>query len=68
VNGSRMRKAVPLPEDKILLEPLGSADQGVVWRSAVQEFSRGGSGFDTISVRQKRSGLWVSITSDSAAE
>ena len=46
MNGSRMRKAVPLPEDKILLEPLGSADQGVVWRSAVQEFSRGGSGFD----------------------
>jgi len=25
---------------------MGSADQSVVWRSAVQKFSRGGSGFD----------------------
>jgi len=25
---------------------MGSADQGVMWRSAVQKFSIGGSGFD----------------------
>ena len=46
---------------------MGSADQGVVWRRAVKKFSRGGS-LIQVSARQKRSGLCVSIRSDSAAE
>ena len=43
VNGSRKRKAVPPPEDEILLEPLRGVliREYIVWRSAADKFSRG---------------------------
>ena len=68
VKGSRTRKAVPPPEDKILLEPLrgvliSKLCGGVHFRSSAAVVV----GLIQVSVRQ-RSGLWVSIRSDSAAE
>jgi len=69
VKGSRIRKAVPPPEDEILLEPLRGVliseySVGVQFRSSAAVVV----GLIQVSVRQKRSGLWVSIRSDSAAE
>ena len=42
--GSRVRKPLPPPD---LAEAItGSAEQGVLWWSTVEKFSRGGSGLD----------------------
>ena len=65
VKGLRTRKAVPPPQDKILLEPLrGVLSGGVHFRSSAAVVVA----LIQVSVRQRRSGLWVSIRSDSAAE
>jgi len=66
---SRIRKAVPPPDDKILLEPLRGVliseyCGGVQFRSSAAVVV----GLIQVSVRQKRSRLCVSIRSDSAAE
>ena len=85
VKGSQTRKAVPPPEDKILLEPLRAVmAQTILWRwhsflrgVLISEWCGGVQfrssaavvvGLIQVSVRQRRSGLWVSIRSDSAAE
>jgi len=45
VKGSQRRKATTRGRD-LVGAITGSADQGVVWRSIVEKFTRGGSGFD----------------------